>query len=60
MRYVNNTWRARGVLLSRSCLMSPVCTTVYNKSKLAVTRLTGSLYSCLNVTNRSSPQGVIL
>ena len=25
------------VVLSRSCLMSPVCTAVWNKSKLAIT-----------------------
>ena len=46
MRYVNITWQARGVLFSRSCLMSPISTTVCNKSKL-LTRPTSRLFTHL-------------
>ena len=36
MHYVNNTWWARSVLVSHSCLMSPVSTTVCNESNFTV------------------------
>ena len=43
----DDTWQAR------SCLMSPVCTTVCNKSKLTVTKATESLYILSEVGCRS-------